>query len=174
MFGPQKGLVNAVDRDSVDAALARLAALLELEASTSGAGAAGGVGGALVAWGAQLVPGAGEVARLISLATEVGAADVVITGEGSYDGQSGDGKVPSFVAALAADAGVAALVVAGRITSDADLSLFVASASLTELAGSSDAALVEPAHWLTVAGALLAETRTERARASRRADFRAD
>lgn len=159
VFGPQKGLVDAADRDGVDAALARLAELLDLDASTSGAGAAGGVGGALVAWGARLVPGAEEVARLISLAAEVSAADVVITGEGSYDGQSGDGKVPSFVAALAADAGVPALIVAGRITPDADSALFAASASLTELAGSADAALAEPAHWLTVAGAVLADSR---------------
>lgn len=174
VFGPQKGLDDVADRDSVDAALARLAELLELNASISGAGAAGGVGGALVAWGARLVPGAGEVARLISLASEVSAADVVITGEGSYDGQSGDGKVPSFVAALAADADVPALIVAGRITDDADRALFAASASLTELAGSADAALVDPARWLTAAGTVLAETRTERARASRSVDFRAD
>ncbi len=158
VFGPQKGLVDATDRDSVDAALVRLAELLDLDPSTSGAGAAGGVGGALVAWGAQLVPGAEEVARLISLASEVRAADVVITGEGSYDGQSGDGKVPSFVAALAADAGVPAMIVAGRITADADRGLFAASASMTELAGSADAALSEPAHWLVAAGAVLAES----------------
>lgn len=158
VFGPQKGLIEADDRDSVDAALARLAGMLELDESTSGAGAAGGVGGALVAWGARLVPGAAEVARLISLASEVSAADVVITGEGSYDGQSGDGKVPSFVAALAAEAGVPALIIAGRISSDADRALFAASASLTELAGSADAALAEPARWLTAAGAVLAES----------------
>ncbi|MGV2982542.1 glycerate kinase [Microbacterium sp. AGC85] len=158
VFGPQKGLTDVADRDGVDAALARLAALLELDAATSGAGAAGGVGGALVAWGARLVPGAGEVARLISLSAEVSAADVVVTGEGSYDGQSGDGKVPSFVAAAAAAAGVPALVVAGRITDDADRSLFAASASLTVLAGSADAALAEPARWLTAAGAVLAES----------------
>lgn len=174
VFGPQKGLVDAAEREAVDAALARLAVLLELDTSTAGAGAAGGVGGALVAWGARLVPGADEVARLISLTSEVSTADVVITGEGSYDGQSGDGKVPSFVAALAADAGVPALVVAGRITTDADLSLFAASASLTDLAGTPDAALADPTRWLTVAGALLAETRTERARASRSVDLRAD
>lgn len=157
VFGPQKGLVDATDRDPVDAALARLAELLGLDVSTPGAGAAGGVGGALVTWGARLVPGAGEVARLISLASEVAAADVVVTGEGSYDGQSGDGKVPSFVAALAAETGVPALVVAGRITDDADRTLFAASASLTELAGSADAALAEPAPWLERAGATLAE-----------------
>ncbi|MFC4137599.1 MULTISPECIES: glycerate kinase [unclassified Microbacterium] len=156
VFGPQKGLTGAADRTRTDAGLAALAALLGLDPETPGAGAAGGVGGALVAWGARLLPGASEVARLIGLAEAIADADLVITGEGSYDGQSGDGKVPSFVAGLAADAGVPAAVVAGRITADADTSIFAASVSLTELSGASEAALAEPARWLRAAGAGLA------------------
>lgn len=156
VFGPQKGLTDAADRALVDAGLAALAQLLGLDPSTPGAGAAGGVGGALVAWGARLLPGAGEVARLIGLADALAGADLVVTGEGSYDGQSGDGKVPSFVASVAADAGARAAVVAGRITDDADTGLFVGSLSLTELAGSSASALAEPARWLHEAGAELA------------------
>lgn len=156
VFGPQKGLTDAADRARADAGLARLAALLDLDVSTPGAGASGGVGGALVAWGASLLPGAGEVARLIDLADAVAGADVVVTGEGSYDGQSGDGKVPSFVAGIAADAGARAAVAAGRITADADTALFAASVSLTELAGSAASALAEPGRWLRAAGAALA------------------
>jgi glycerate kinase len=140
----------------VDAGLAAFAQLLGLDPSTPGAGAAGGVGGALVAWGARLLPGAGEVARLIGLADALTGADLVVTGEGSYDGQSGDGKVPSFVASVAADAGARAAVVAGRIADDADTGLFAGSLSLTELAGSSASALAEPARWLHEAGAELA------------------
>lgn len=158
VFGPQKGLTEAGDRARVDAALSALAGLLSLDPSTPGAGAAGGVGGALLAWGAQLLPGAREVARLVGLADAIAGADLVITGEGSYDGQSGDGKVPSFVAGLAADAGVPAAVVAGRITADADTSLFAAHVSLTELAGSSAAALADPARWLRVAADELSRT----------------
>jgi glycerate kinase len=158
VFGPQKGLTPA-DIPAVDAELARVAALLELDAELPGTGAAGGAGGALVAWGATLAPGAAEVAELIGLAEAIAEADVVITGEGSYDGQSGDGKVPSFIAALAASADAAAMLAAGRITADADTSLFTASASLTELAGSSDSALAAPARWLRAAGAALATTR---------------
>ncbi|MGB4136816.1 MAG: glycerate kinase, partial [Microbacterium sp.] len=101
-------------------------------------------------------PGAGEVARLIGLADAVAGASLVITGEGSYDGQSGDGKVPSFVASLAADAGVPAVVVAGRIAEDADTSIFSSAVSLTALAGSPASALAEPARWLRAAGAELA------------------
>lgn len=156
VFGPQKGLVSQDDIDVVDAGLARLADLFSLDPASSGAGAAGGTGAALVAWGATLAPGAVEVAALIGVADAVRDADVVITGEGSYDGQSGDGKVPSFIAGLAADAGVPAMVAAGRITTDADATLFAASASLTELAGSAASALAEPARWLREAGAALA------------------
>lgn len=155
IFGPQKGLTPA-DIPEVDAELARLAGLLDLDAELPGSGAAGGVGAALVACGATLAPGAGEVAALIGLAEAIAGADVVITGEGSYDGQSGDGKVPSYIAALAAESGAAALLAAGRITTDADLALFAASASLTAIAGSSEAALAEPARWLEAAGAALA------------------
>jgi len=156
VFGPQKGLTDADDRAAVDADLVRLAGLLELDVAVPGAGAAGGVGGALVAWGARLLPGAEEVARLIGLADAITGADVVVTGEGAYDGQSGSGKVPSFVAGIAADAGVRAALVAGRIDEDADTGIFTATASLSELAGSSASALAEPARWLREAGTALA------------------
>lgn len=156
VFGPQKGLTDAADRARIDAGLVRLASLLGFDPTTPGAGAAGGVGGALVAWGGRLVPGAAEVARLIGLAEAIESADAVVTGEGSYDGQSGAGKVPSFVLELAERAGVPALLVAGRITDDADTGGFAASVSLTELAGSSDAALSATAYWLRESGTMLA------------------
>lgn len=157
VFGPQKGLV-ADDIAPVDAALARLAELLGLDPALPGTGAAGGTGGALVVWGATLAPGAAEVAELIGLAEAIAEADVVITGEGSYDGQSGDGKVPSFIAGLAASARATALLAAGRITADADTTPFAASVSLTALAGSSTSALAHPARWLREAGVLLARS----------------
>ncbi|WP_314426998.1 glycerate kinase [uncultured Microbacterium sp.] len=157
VFGPQKGL-DGDDITRADAALERLAALLALDPALPGAGAAGGTGAALVVWGATLAPGAAEVAALIGIADAIAGADVVITGEGSYDGQSGDGKVPSFIAGLAAAAGAAPLLAAGRITADSDAELFAASVSLTEIAGSSDAALTDPARWLREAGAVLARS----------------
>src|SRR5690606_23386005 len=132
----QKGLVDVAEQGHVDAALGRLAEMLGVDVSTPGTGAAGGVGMALVAWGARLAPGAQEVAQLVELQEAISAADAVITGEGSYDGQSGDGKVPSFVAGLARAAGARAALVAGRITPEADASLFEASVSLSALAGS--------------------------------------
>lgn len=155
VFGPQKGLTVA-DITRTDGALGRLAELLAVDPGHPGGGAAGGTGAALVAWGARLAPGAAEVAALVGLAEALADADVVITGEGSYDGQSGDGKVPSFIAALAASGPAVPMLAAGRITEDADATLFAASASLTEIAGSSDAALADPARWLSEAGARLA------------------
>ncbi|MET0297194.1 MAG: glycerate kinase [Microbacterium sp.] len=155
VFGPQKGLDEA-GIVLVDAGLARLAALTPADPATPGAGAAGGTGFALLAWGARLVPGSAEVAQLVHLSEAVGAASVVITGEGSFDGQSAAGKVPSHVADLAAASGAEAALVAGRITGDADTAAFAASVSLTDIAGSSAAALAEPARWLRAAGERLA------------------
>ncbi len=129
------------------------------DAGTPGAGAAGGTGFGLLAWGAELVRGAERVAELIHLAEAIAGADLVITGEGSYDGQSAAGKVPAFVAQLTSASGVPAALVAGRITADADTSAFAASVSLTELAGSPEASVAAPADWLRAAGAQLARAR---------------
>ena len=157
VFGPQKGLAPH-EIAEVDDGLARLAGLLPAESRTPGAGAAGGTGFALLAWGADLVPGAPEVAALVGLREALAGASVVITGEGSFDGQSAAGKAPAHVAALAAEARVPVALAAGRIAPDADTSAFTAAASLTDLAGSSAAALAEPARWLHAAGAALART----------------
>ena len=100
-----------------------------------------------------------RVAERIGLADAIAGADLVITGEGSYDGQSAAGKVPAFVAQLTSASGVPAALVAGRITADADTSAFAASVSLTELAGSPEASVAAPADWLRAAGAQLARAR---------------
>jgi len=160
VFGPQKGAAPA-DVATLDAALGRLATVLAAEApgadrDAAGAGAAGGTGFGLLAWGATLVPGSAAVAELVGLGDAVGPASLVITGEGSYDGQSAAGKVPAHVGALAAAAGVPVALVAGRIAEDADVSGFAATASLTALAGSAEAAMADPARWLVAAGADLA------------------
>ncbi|MDY0908434.1 glycerate kinase [Microbacterium sp. CFBP9034] len=155
VFGPQKGAAPG-DVLALDGGLSRLAALLPADPDVPGAGAAGGTGFGLLAWGATLVPGSAAVAELVGLGAAVAEASVVVTGEGSYDGQSAAGKVPAHVGAVAASAGVGVALVAGRITGDADVSGFAATASLTELAGSGAAAMGEPARWLAEAGATLA------------------
>ncbi|MFB7894560.1 glycerate kinase [Microbacterium sp. NPDC056044] len=155
VFGPQKGALPE-DIPGLDARLARLAALVDADPETPGAGAAGGTGFGLLAWGARLVPGSAAVAELVGLDAAVAAASIVLTGEGSYDGQSAAGKVPAHVGSVAAAAGVPVALVAGRIATDADVSGFAATASLTELAGSSEAAMADTARWLEEAGARLA------------------
>ena len=73
VFGPQKGLRDAVDIARVDEALERLATLLGLDPAQEGTGAAGGTGAALVAWGGVLAPGAAEVSELIRLPAAIAA-----------------------------------------------------------------------------------------------------
>lgn len=155
IFGPQKGL-GAAEVPVVDGALAGLASLLGTDPTRPGAGAAGGTGAALQSWGATLVPGADEVARLIGLPDELAGADLVVTGEGAFDAQSAAGKVPALVVRLAASAGVDTVLVAGRIALDADVTAFGATISLTELAGSAALAMADPVGFLTRVGAGLA------------------
>lgn len=156
VFGPQKGFGPA-DLESAAAGLAALAAVLPVDPDASGAGAAGGTGFALLAWGARLVPGSDAVAELIGLAAAIADADLVITGEGSYDAQSVAGKVPSLVAALAASAGVPVALVAGGIARGADLSPFSQAVSLVDLAGDPASARADALHWLREAAHSLAE-----------------
>lgn len=157
VFGPQKGL-TADDIVEVDAALVRLARLLPANPDDTGAGAAGGAGFALLAWGAPLVPGAVAVGDLIGLPAAIRDADLVITGEGSFDGQSAAGKAPDLVTRIAAAANVRVGLVAGRIDRTAELGRFAATMSLTELAGSATAAMSSPQTWLHEAGRALAST----------------
>ena len=155
IFGPQKGLAEA-DIAEVDAALVRLAGMVPADPDTPGAGAAGGVGFALLSWDAPLMPGAAAVSELIGLPAVIQRADVVITGEGSYDGQSASGKAPDLVTRTAHALGVPVGLVAGRIDRTADLDRFAALVSLSELAGSSEAAITSPETWLRQAGRDLA------------------
>lgn len=153
VFGPQKGL-DAAGVVRADSALKRLVGLVRgFDPETPGAGAAGGTGWALGVWGAELVTGAAEVADLTGLRGAAASAQFVVTGEGAFDSQSAAGKVPAYVAGLAPGR---AVLVAGRIDPTANTSVFEASVSLTELAGSSERALAEPTDWLRAAGAHLA------------------
>jgi len=153
VFAPQKG-ADAGQVERIDAALARWAQVRGGDPEVPGAGAAGGTGFGLLSWGAEVTPGAEAVAGLLGLAELVTAADVLVTGEGSYDAQSLDAKVPALILRLARRAGCWAAIVAGRIEAASDP--FDARVSLTEMAGSSAAALADPARWLRDAGAIVA------------------
>ena len=80
-----------------------------------GAGAAGGIGFALLALGARRLPGVQAVADAVGLAARVQGADLVLTGEGSFDWQSLRGKVIGGVAQLAGAHAVPVVVVAGQV-----------------------------------------------------------
>lgn len=159
-FGPQKG-ADAATIDVLEANLARLADLMpecvQPLAAEPGAGAAGGAGFGLLAWGAEMGGGAALVAQAVGLADAIAGADLVITGEGRFDGQSEAGKAPTVVAGIARDAGVPTALVAGAIT--ADPGGFAASVALADLAGGGAAAMAEPLRWLEAAGAELARAR---------------
>lgn len=153
VFGPQKG-ATAADVAVLDAGLARLAALLPADAFTPGAGAAGGTGFALLAWGATLAAGADAVGEVVHATDAVASASIVVTGEGRFDGQSDAGKVPSYVRSLAGAGSARSMLVAGAIT--AEPIGFTAVVSLSELAGSAESAMSDTRLWLREAGARLA------------------
>ncbi len=80
-----------------------------------GAGAAGGLGAALAALGAELVEGAGLVLDLIGFHDHLGGADLVVTGEGTVDATSWIGKAPGEVARLSVEGGVRCVLFGGRV-----------------------------------------------------------
>jgi len=118
VFGPQKA-ADAATVEELEAALTRVAAVLPAGvAQTPGAGAAGGLGAAILALGGRLTSGIDLVRDAIGLDEELRRADLVITGEGSFDDQSLHGKVIDGVAGAARAAGVPVTVLAGRVTAD--------------------------------------------------------
>ncbi|TDC01903.1 glycerate kinase [Nonomuraea longispora] len=140
VYGPQKGATPG-DVTTLEGALARLAAVATAThglvgavehddipramgvAGAPGAGAAGGVGFAALAFlHAELRPGIGYLLGLLGFGELARDARLVITGEGSLDEQSLRGKAPIGVAQAAAEAGVPVVAVCGRRTlSDAEL-----------------------------------------------------
>ena len=149
VFAPQKGATTEQVTE-LDAALAHFAQLTGGDVTAPGAGAAGGAAyGFATVWGAKLTSGADHLAALTGLHSAIASADVLITGEGSFDDQSLTGKVVGQLLDVAADAGVAVGVIAGQVTATTE----VWTASLTEIAGSVDAAMADTARWLSEAGA---------------------
>jgi glycerate kinase len=118
VYGPQKGADEAAIRE-LDAALANFAAVIERElgkkvADVPGAGAAGGAGAGLIAvLDATLVPGATLVVGASGFDAKLKDADLVITGEGQADAQTGYGKAPGEVAKRAKAARIPVLLIAG-------------------------------------------------------------
>ena len=155
IFGPQKG-ATATDIAVLDAALARFADLIGGDPNAVGAGAAGGVAyGFATLWDAKIQSGADFVAEATGLDLAIADAQFVITGEGRFDQTSFVGKVVGRILIKAAEAGSHSIVIAGGITADArdraDRS-HVATYSLSEIVGSTDAAMSAPSAALIEAG----------------------
>lgn len=123
VYGAQKGLGDAA-RAEAEARLGHWRALL---ASTlperdvaalserPGAGAAGGLGFALLVAGGQLRSGAAWFSDLLRLRDHIDRADLVVTGEGCLDDQTLHGKLPAAVASMAREAGVPVVCVSGDV-----------------------------------------------------------
>jgi glycerate kinase len=120
-YGPQKGLdeeqvivVDGLLDRFVDAAAGTTPAQRRV-ADQKGAGAAGGLGFALLLLGGQVTSGIDLVAEAVGLPALAATADLVVSGEGRYDFQSRAGKVVFGVARAAAEAARPCIVLAGQV-----------------------------------------------------------
>ncbi|KDN17474.1 glycerate kinase [Amycolatopsis rifamycinica] len=115
VYGPQKG-ASPEDVGILAAALRHWASIAGPEfASRPGAGAAGGVGfAAMAVLGARMRPGIELLLDLLGFDAALTGASLVVTGEGSLDGQTLAGKAPAGVARAAAARGVPCVAVSGR------------------------------------------------------------
>lgn len=121
-FGPQKGLgesdIMRVDRilDALVVAACGSAPSERQVADGKGAGAAGGLGFALLLLGATRVSGIDLVADAAGLEAQAAQHDLVVTGEGTFDYSSRAGKVVYGVAQASAAAARPCIVLAGHVT----------------------------------------------------------
>ena len=124
VFGPQKGarpeeIIELEEALTAWSDTLRVAGALDVS-DIPGAGAGGGIAGAAIAGlGATLESGFDLVVELTGVDDALQRADLVITGEGSLDAQSLDGKAPAGIAKRAGARGIPLLAIAGRIQLDA-------------------------------------------------------
>ncbi|MGY0498536.1 glycerate kinase [Nocardia sp. FBN12] len=121
VYGPQKG-ASAAEVRLLDAGLTKLVEAFARSgypdamtvAATAGAGSAGGIGFAALLLGGTIVSGAEFFLELFEFDRHLPGFDLVITGEGSIDEQTANGKLPTVLARRAHPVPVVA--VAGRST----------------------------------------------------------
>ena len=120
VYGPQKG-ASAEVAVELDAALYRYGDIVERDVrvpvlTAPGAGAAGGLGAGLIAFaGAEVRPGFEVVAEAVQLRERLLGADLLLTGEGRLDAQTGYGKTVAGASRMAAECGVRTLIVPGAL-----------------------------------------------------------
>lgn len=125
VYGPQKGATEQqlaeYDKALCDYGTAIEKTLEKTFKQVPGAGAAGGLGFAFLMLNATLTPGASVAAEAIHLEKAIKEADVVFTGEGQTDEQTIEyGKTADFVARLAQNYNVPAILLSGSLQGDLD------------------------------------------------------
>lgn len=124
IYGPQKGVTDDMKED-LDNAMAHYAEVTSKclgndFSDAKGAGAAGGLGFALLSYlNATLTPGIDLILNAVELEKELENADIAVTGEGRLDHQTAMGKAPVGVAKLAKKHGAKVLAFAGSVTPEA-------------------------------------------------------
>jgi glycerate kinase len=118
VFGPQKG----ADDEAVEELERRLASLAELEPyrELAGAGAGGGLGAGFAALGAELCDGASLVLDMAGFDDRARRADLVVTGEGTVDRTTLDGKAPGAVVQRCETLGTACVLFGGLVRDGID------------------------------------------------------
>lgn len=125
IFGKQKGatpeMIKVLDRN-----LLLYSKIIEKDLGIKvddipGSGAAGGLGAGLLALGANLKKGIDIVIEASEFEKKIAGANIVITGEGSIDGQTRFGKTPYGVAMAAKKQGIPTITLAGNVGKDIDI-----------------------------------------------------
>jgi glycerate kinase len=165
VFGPQKGAdpgaVAILEGRLTSWAVERAVIAGRMVSDDAGAGAAGGIGAALIALGGRRASGAAVIAEHTALADDIATADLIITGEGRFDDQSIHGKVVSGLAAGARSRHIPVLVLAGQLALEKSAlqSAGIAAAfSITDHAGSVHRAIEDAANQLTGLASVVAST----------------
>lgn len=155
IFGPQKG-ADGPTVDFLEQRMTQWAAQLDRFAGREvsalpGAGAAGGIGAALLALGGRRESGAAVIAAHTGLAGDIAAADLIVTGEGRFDDQSLHGKVVSVLGGAAREQGVPVLVLAGQVAlaaTEMSKAGIVAAHAIADYAGSVELAIEDAGNQL--------------------------
>lgn len=123
IFSPQKG-ATPDEVQLLDKGLRHLAELYRQTtghdiATLPGAGAAGGLGGALAAFlNAELRPGISLLLEANGFQDKIKGADLIITGEGRADRQTTMGKVPAGVLNESRQTGIPVVLIAGQVADE--------------------------------------------------------
>lgn len=164
-FSPQKG-ASTEQVEQIESALAGFAATIGRRedgkdpAVALGAGAAGGLGFALMHLGAKRIPGIDSVMEAVGLDALIASADVILTGEGRFDWQSLQGKVVAGIAGRALSRAKPVVLLAGDVhvgRRELVAAGIAGSYSLSDLVGA-DRALAEPGESVATAAERIART----------------